>query len=95
MFQVLPFLVLAVGVDNIFILVQAFERNPLQDEKSVEKYIGKILGKVGPSILLAGFSESACFLLGGYFFFQIKIEILESSYNETVIYRGFVRYAVH
>ncbi|XP_065212714.1 NPC intracellular cholesterol transporter 1 homolog 1b isoform X2 [Planococcus citri] len=63
--EVIPFLVLAIGVDNIFILVHAFDRYPMdEDEKSVEKYIGKIVGNVGPSILLAGFSESMCFFLG-------------------------------
>ena len=28
-FQILPFLVLAVGVDNIFILVQTYQRDPV------------------------------------------------------------------
>lgn len=62
----MPFLVLSVGIDNIFILVQAFEKDPIRKEehRHVEKYVGRILGKIGPSVLLAGISESCCFFLG-------------------------------
>ncbi|KAK7603119.1 hypothetical protein V9T40_003118 [Parthenolecanium corni] len=62
--EVVPFLVLAVGVDNIFILVHAFEKEPFKKKEPFEKYVGRILGKVGPSILLTGASESGCFFLG-------------------------------
>lgn len=62
----MPFLVLAVGVDNIFILVHAFEKEPFKKKETFEKYVGKILGKVGPSILLTGAAESGCFFLGKY-----------------------------
>ncbi|MGH0137993.1 UNVERIFIED_CONTAM: hypothetical protein FKN15_065324 [Acipenser sinensis] len=49
--EVIPFLVLAVGVDNIFIIVQTYQ-------------IGRILGDVAPSMLLSSFSETVAFFLG-------------------------------
>lgn len=61
--EVIPFLVLAVGVDNIFIIVQALQRSPHAD-KSVEERISIVVGDVAPSLLLASLSESACFLIG-------------------------------
>ncbi|XP_053973229.1 NPC intracellular cholesterol transporter 1 homolog 1b-like [Hylaeus volcanicus] len=62
--EVIPFLVLAVGVDNIFILVQRHERNPKRFEESIPDHIGRIMVEVGPSILLTSTSECLCFLIG-------------------------------
>lgn len=64
-FEVIPFLVLAVGVDNIFILVQTHQRDVKRQNETHAEHIGRILGKVGPSILLSSVSESTCFFLGG------------------------------
>ncbi|XP_017025835.1 NPC intracellular cholesterol transporter 1 isoform X2 [Drosophila kikkawai] len=63
--EVIPFLVLAVGVDNIFILVQTHQRDLRQPNETLEQQIGRILGRVGPSMLLTSLSESFCFFLGG------------------------------
>lgn len=62
--EVIPFLVLAVGVDNIFILVQTHQRETRKTDESLEEHIGRILGEVGPSMLLTSVSESCCFFLG-------------------------------
>ncbi|KAF7992770.1 hypothetical protein HCN44_005114 [Aphidius gifuensis] len=62
--EVIPFLVLAVGVDNIFILVQTHQREEIKPDESIAEHIGRILGKVGPSMLLTSVSESFCFFLG-------------------------------
>lgn len=64
--QVIPFLVLAVGVDNIFILVHTHERKPKRAEESIPEHIGKVLADVGPSMLLTSASECFCFLIGWY-----------------------------
>ncbi|XP_071955334.1 NPC intracellular cholesterol transporter 1-like [Antedon mediterranea] len=62
--EVVPFLVLAVGVDNIFILVQAYQRDVRHNYESRAEHIGRILGQVGPSMLLTSSSESIAFYLG-------------------------------
>lgn len=62
--EVIPFLVLAVGVDNIFIIVQTYQRDKRQELETREEQIGRIVGQVAPSILLASLSESSCFFLG-------------------------------
>lgn len=62
--EVVPFLVLAVGVDNIFILVQAYQRQNLDANEDVPKKVGHVLGEVAPSMLLTSLSESVAFALG-------------------------------
>ncbi|KAK9506477.1 hypothetical protein O3M35_008412 [Rhynocoris fuscipes] len=63
--EVIPFLVLAVGVDNIFILVQTHQRLPKLESETYQEHIGRVLATVGPSVLLTSLSESCCFFLGG------------------------------
>ena len=62
--EVIPFLVLAVGVDNIFILVQTYQREPRRVNESHADHIGRIVGEVAPSMLLSSLSEACCFFLG-------------------------------
>ena len=63
--EVIPFLVLAVGVDNIFLIVHEFERvNQSYPDEDVETRIGKALGRMGPSILLSASTETIAFALG-------------------------------
>ncbi|XP_035022028.2 NPC1-like intracellular cholesterol transporter 1 [Hippoglossus stenolepis] len=62
--QVVPFLVLAVGADNIFIFVLEYQRDARRPEEKREEQIGRVLGNVAPSMLLCSLSESICFFLG-------------------------------
>uniref|UniRef100_A0A672JPY8 NPC1 like intracellular cholesterol transporter 1 n=1 Tax=Salarias fasciatus TaxID=181472 RepID=A0A672JPY8_SALFA len=62
--QVVPFLVLAVGADNIFILVLEYQRDVRRPGEKREEQIGRVLGSVAPSMLLCSLSESVCFFLG-------------------------------
>ncbi|CAG0897897.1 unnamed protein product, partial [Cyprideis torosa] len=62
--EVIPFLVLAVGVDNIFILVQAYQRSIRGKDESRQEHLGRIVGDVAPSMLLSSVAESCCFFLG-------------------------------
>lgn len=62
--EVIPFLVLAVGVDNMCILVHAVKRQSV--ELSVEERISNALVEVGPSITLASLSEVLAFAVGSF-----------------------------
>ncbi|XP_012618819.2 NPC1-like intracellular cholesterol transporter 1 [Microcebus murinus] len=62
--QVVPFLVLAVGADNIFIFVLEYQRLPRRPGEEREVHIGRALGRVAPSMLLCSLSEAICFFLG-------------------------------
>ncbi|KFB38094.1 AGAP000579-PA-like protein [Anopheles sinensis] len=62
--EVIPFLVLAVGVDNIFMLVHAFNRLDRSQTPDTAEAIGEALGQIGPSILLTSASECCCFAIG-------------------------------
>ncbi|XP_007234279.3 NPC1-like intracellular cholesterol transporter 1 [Astyanax mexicanus] len=62
--QVVPFLVLAVGADNIFIFVLEYQRDERRSGETREEQIGRVLGSVAPSMLLCSLSESVCFFLG-------------------------------
>lgn len=62
--QVVPFLVLAVGADNIFIFVLEYQRDVRKPRETREEQIGRVLGHVAPSMLLCSLSESVCFFLG-------------------------------
>ncbi|KAI7895499.1 sterol-sensing domain of SREBP cleavage-activation-domain-containing protein [Mucor mucedo] len=64
--EVIPFLVLAVGVDNIFILCHEYARRKeeLGQDESIEERAAKTLGKMGPSILLSSLGETIAFGLG-------------------------------
>ncbi|XP_006652645.2 NPC intracellular cholesterol transporter 1-like [Oryza brachyantha] len=57
--EVIPFLVLAVGVDNMCILVHAVKRQP--DGFDLEERISTALVEVGPSITLASLAEVLAF----------------------------------
>ncbi|KAG6434864.1 hypothetical protein SASPL_106508 [Salvia splendens] len=62
--EVIPFLVLAVGVDNMCILVQAVKRQQL--ELPIEGRISNALVEVGPSITLASLAEVLAFAVGSF-----------------------------
>lgn len=62
--EVIPFLVLAVGVDNIFILVQTFQRDERRADETLKEQIGRVVGEIAPSMLLSSLSMSACFFIG-------------------------------
>ncbi|EAQ85260.1 hypothetical protein CHGG_09274 [Chaetomium globosum CBS 148.51] len=65
--DVIPFIVLAVGVDNIFLIVHEFERvNISHPDDVVEVRISRALGRMGPSILFSAITETACFALGAF-----------------------------
>ncbi|KAI1493861.1 patched sphingolipid transporter [Biscogniauxia mediterranea] len=65
--EVIPFIVLAVGVDNIFLIVHEFNRvNSNHPDAMVEERIAKALGRIGPSILFSAITETVSFALGAF-----------------------------
>jgi Niemann-Pick C1 protein len=65
--EVIPFIVLAVGVDNIFLIVDEFERvNISFPDSEVEERVRKALGRMGPSILFSAITETVSFALGAF-----------------------------
>ncbi|KAK4155692.1 patched family-domain-containing protein [Chaetomidium leptoderma] len=65
--DVIPFIVLAVGVDNIFLIVHEFERvNISHPDDVIEVRISRALGRMGPSILFSAITETICFALGAF-----------------------------
>lgn len=62
--EVIPFLILAIGIDNIFLLVHELknvtERNP---QSSIEDNVSKTLASVGPSCLISAILQLSMFLL--------------------------------
>ncbi|XP_043713679.1 NPC intracellular cholesterol transporter 1-like isoform X2 [Telopea speciosissima] len=62
--EVIPFLVLAVGVDNMCILVHAVKRQSLT--LPLEGRLSNALVEVGPSITLASLSEVLAFAVGSF-----------------------------
>lgn len=65
--DVIPFIVLAVGVDNIFLIVHEFNRvNIARPDDVVEIRVAKALGRMGPSILFSAITETVSFALGAF-----------------------------
>ncbi|KAK9466559.1 sterol-sensing domain of SREBP cleavage-activation-domain-containing protein [Lipomyces arxii] len=65
--EVIPFLVLAVGVDNIFLLSHELELvNNKYPSEPVEHRIARTVGNMGPSILLSASCETVAFGLGAF-----------------------------
>lgn len=62
-FEVVPFLILAIGVDNMFLISRA-EREIPESITAVEERIGFAMKEIGPSIFTAALCESLAFFIG-------------------------------
>ena len=71
--EVVPFLLLAIGVDNMFIIVRS-EKEVSERIECVEERVALALKEVGPSIFTAAFCESLAFFIG----MLTKVPALES-----------------
>ncbi|KAJ5623780.1 hypothetical protein N7510_000089 [Penicillium lagena] len=65
--EVIPFLVLAVGVDNIFLIVHEFERvNLSHPDEEIDERVALAIGRIGPSVFLSALTETVAFALGAF-----------------------------
>ncbi|RHZ39185.1 hypothetical protein DYB31_002228 [Aphanomyces astaci] len=64
--EVVPFLTLAIGVDNIFLLVHQIHvvQSDCPDHLPPDVLLSAALAKIGPSIVLASVSEATAFIFG-------------------------------
>jgi Niemann-Pick C1 protein len=61
--EVVPFLILAIGVDNMFLISRA-EREIPKFVVGVDQRIAFALKEIGPSIFTAAFCEALAFFIG-------------------------------
>ncbi|XP_077864367.1 NPC intracellular cholesterol transporter 1-like [Saccoglossus kowalevskii] len=61
---VVPFLLLAVGADMMFIFVLDYQRTELLPEETRDQKISRVLGCAAPSMVLCSLTESITFFLG-------------------------------
>ena len=61
--EVVPFLILAIGVDNMFLIARA-EREVPDSVTSIEERIGFAMKEIGPSIFTAALCECLAFFIG-------------------------------
>jgi len=61
--EVVPFLILAIGVDNMFLISRA-ERNIPSHITEMELRVAYAMKEIGPSIFAAAFCESLAFFIG-------------------------------
>ncbi|XP_077862775.1 NPC intracellular cholesterol transporter 1-like, partial [Saccoglossus kowalevskii] len=61
---VVPFLLLAIGADMMFIFVLDYQRSTRRSGETREENLSRVLGDVAPSMVLSCLSESVAFFLG-------------------------------
>lgn len=67
--EVIPFLILAVGVDNIFLICNEFtntQRLSVTNSLNMNKKMAVTMANIGPSILLSSTCQFFCFILGSF-----------------------------
>ena len=62
--EVVPFLLLAIGADNVFILVMDIQREKRNEGDTNADLIARVLSRGGPSMLLCALTESTVFFIG-------------------------------
>jgi Niemann-Pick C1 protein len=71
--EVVPFLILAIGVDNMFLISRAERMVPSSVEDNSER-VAYAMKEIGPSIFVAAFCEALAFFIG----MQTDIPALQS-----------------
>ena len=53
----MSFQVLAVGVDNIFIMVDAFQKTPKIGTEDDDEFLARVIGEVAPSMFVSSAAQ--------------------------------------
>ncbi|CDH09686.1 probable Niemann-Pick type C-related protein 1 [Zygosaccharomyces bailii ISA1307] len=65
--EVIPFLILAIGVDNIFLITHEFDRiTEEQYAKRIDERIVKAVQRISPSIFASLLCQAGCFLIAAF-----------------------------
>ncbi|EJS41304.1 ncr1p [Saccharomyces arboricola H-6] len=65
--EVIPFLILAIGIDNIFLITHEYDRNCEQkSDYSIDQKIVSAIGRMSPSILMSLLCQTGCFLIAAF-----------------------------
>ncbi|CAI4053607.1 hypothetical protein SKDZ_16G2600 [Saccharomyces kudriavzevii ZP591] len=65
--EVIPFLTLAIGIDNIFLITHEYDRNcEEKPEYSIDQRIISAIGRMSPSILMSLLCQTGCFLIAAF-----------------------------
>jgi predicted RND superfamily exporter protein len=64
--QILPFLLLGIGIDNMFVIVQCYENlDEKEKEMTLPERIGKTMRHAGSAITVTSGTDFAAFVIGG------------------------------
>jgi Niemann-Pick C1 protein len=81
---------LAVGVDNIFIIVETFQKmEKLPDEGSAD-HMGRVLGEAAPSMFVSTASQTTAFFLGPILQNFISAESILCKYTYILNFNKFM-----
>jgi predicted RND superfamily exporter protein len=62
--SVLPFIILGVGADSMFVLVSAADEESSDEPPSISFVMSNVMGRAGVSVVLAAFTDAVAFALG-------------------------------
>ena len=91
-FEILPFLVLAVGVDNIFIMVDGFQKSEPSESELDYEHLGRVMGEVTPSMFVSSAAQVRTYNIWHYVqFLKFYTDIFFTGHS--ILPRSIIRYA--
>ena len=91
--QILPFILVGIGIDDAFVIATAFDRT--DDSADIPERVGLAMERVGVSITLTSMTDIVAFLLGATCVFPSAACFLYSAWNQTIYSRKYLRQTAH